>query len=594
MIGSGQGLRPPGWPSRQRAPRRGRMRLLRAFGLSLATCAASSAQPGEPVGMMAAQAAPAGSSGAVAVASAEPMPTTETPLPYDLRAWECVPGVIRTNGFESFRLEVSLGMQVARVTINSVSPNIVSPQTPPFDLEAQSRTSGDFVFIAGPFRYNPAFPMRTYYMDDPDSPSGLDFTEFADVTITEQGGATSTFLLKPAIGLLRADIPAVWSGTFGGSTRVSKHFVNVWTGDRQVALKLRNGYNYPDRIAQYFYMYLTDFADTIAMVSTAHLEWVPQTEPLNYVSGAYEVLKVDYSGTGRSWMDYSSIYHSAGRLHGVAFLDSGARGLTSSNALHEILHQWCGKAHWQITDVVGHYLPNTSVGSLVGGHTWTAGGNGSWTLDCNEGRNGAHHACPLDKYMMGLIEGSAVPPIQIYDEYGLPPLKRCRQPFSDVVGTVTIEDIRNTWGPRTPGPATAQRAFSIAFVGESHRQLFNDTEMTFYDRLAEHFSKQLPPEAPDPYVGCNWVPVSRFFGEGTTWDTSVRLSYDLDHDGDVDQDDITIFRGCSQGSDIRVWDSFCQTADFDRDGDVDLDDFAGMQRCISGPGIPADLSCGPP
>jgi hypothetical protein len=51
--------------------------------------------------------------------------------------------------------------------------------------------------------------------------------------------------------------------------------------------------------------------------------------------------------------------------------------------------------------------------------------------------------------------------------------------------------------------------------------LLTATEHTFYEILAEYYATPVPAGEPDPYVGFNWVPVDRFFGEGTTWYADV-------------------------------------------------------------------------
>jgi hypothetical protein len=65
---------------------------------------------------------------------------------------------------------------------------------------------------------------------------------------------------------------------------------------------------------------------------------------------------------------------------------------------------------------------------------------------------------------------------------------------------------------------------------------------------------------------------------------------DLDLDGDVDEDDLTVFQTCRTGAGVPYDDS-CQKADLDADGDVDMDDFGIFQRCYSGEDVPADPGC---
>src|SRR6185436_911595 len=59
------------------------------------------------------------------------------------------------------------------------------------------------------------------------------------------------------------------------------------------------------------------------------------------------------------------------------------------------------------------------------------------------------------------------------------------------------------------------------FFAETHQRVLNRVEMTFYDMLAAHDTKAVPPGQPDPYVGFNWAPITRFFGEDTTWRSDV-------------------------------------------------------------------------
>jgi PKD repeat protein len=123
--------------------------------------------------------------------------------------------------------------------------------------------------------------------------------------------------------------------------------------------------------------------------------------------------------------------------------------------------------------------------------------------------------------MMGLIDGINVPPLYAFAPVNPLP---CGQVINNVVTTVTIEDIQSLHGIRTPGPTGAKRDFRIGFVAESNERLLNPTELTFYEILAGHYTNAIQPEDPDPYLGFNWVPITRFFGEGTTWKSSIPLA----------------------------------------------------------------------
>ena len=107
-------------------------------------------------------------------------PAAISALAAGTRGWEAIPGVIRNNGLETFRLEVDTNGPVAHVTLSNVSAALTPPQAPPFDLRDDGlggdRIAGDFIYTSGLFRYNPAFPMPEFYEYDPDSPAGLAVT----------------------------------------------------------------------------------------------------------------------------------------------------------------------------------------------------------------------------------------------------------------------------------------------------------------------------------------------------------------------------------------------------------------------------------
>ena len=45
--------------------------------------------------------------------------------------------------------------------------------------------------------------------------------------------------------------------------------------------------------------------------------------------------------------------------------------------------------------------------------------------------------------------------------------------------------------------------------------------MTFYEIFAAHYTKPIPAGYADPYVGWNWAPIERYFGENTRWRSDV-------------------------------------------------------------------------
>jgi hypothetical protein len=66
---------------------------------------------------------------------------------------------------------------------------------------------------------------------------------------------------------------------------------------------------------------------------------------------------------------------------------------------------------------------------------------------------------------------------------------------------------------------------------------------------------------------------------------------DLDHDGDVDADDLALLESCATGPGIALAGAGCEFSDFDQDNDVDQTDFAAIQHCYRGENLPADPDC---
>lgn len=537
--------------------------------------------------------------------SARPSPaelsTRGNELPPETRAWECIPGVIRDDGLEIFRLEVDVNSDVTRVTLETVSGFLVPPESPPFDLRddglGDDLIAGDAVFTAGPFRYDTSAAMPEFYLNDADSPAGLFSTKVGVLTIEELDGTVANFLIGPEIGVLRSDIPDTCSAALSPNITVSPHLINIRSSARETQRFLRFLGGDLRRLTNRIYDALPDAIDFCLFLSTNKIERLPRTSTPNFNAGVHSQVRTNFTGTGLTVFDDTASYGSSGVLLSVNVLDAYTRGLVGKNATHELTHHWSSFTNISLglSDGTGHYNPRSSAASLVGGFEWNANGDGTFMLNCNEGRNGAFHAPPIDRYMMGLIDGSAVQPLHINSEINF--ATDCDQVVEPVL-TVEMEDIQNMHGVRSPGPSNAKRSFSIAFVVESHARLLNETELTYYERLAEHYAKPPGPNTPTPYVGNNWPSITRYFGEPTTWSTAIGLvdpsfpagSADFDNNCMTNLTDYAAFSKCLAGADVPVdptppfTPQQCLDAfDFDDDLDVDLDDFGGLQSAFSAP-----------
>jgi hypothetical protein len=448
------------------------------------------------------------------------------------RSWEAVPSVIRSDGVDSFRFEVDVNGPVSRVHFANVFPCLKPPQPPPFDLRDDGtggdRVAGDSIYTSGEFRYDTACPFSppAFFRYDSTSPAGIWVQTIGDVFVEELNGDQNRFLIQPAVGLMLPALPAAEIRQLTPDVAVSPHLVNVRTNQRSTQSTLRfSSFTIPELTAT-IYEALPDAFDFLMFFSIDHIERLPQLTLANFYAGLNYPVQWNYSGTGGgSPFDNSAYYGSHGRLLSLNFLDTQERGLYSGNAMHEITHQWASYTSMSLglADGTAHYHFRTSAASLVGGFRFIDLGNGSFVHDCNEGRNGAHRAPPLDRYMAGLIPGSEVPPLHVYSSSLPNPVFLCGQTFSALDRTVTIEEIQAVHGVRTPGPEAARRDFAVAFVAESFNRLLTQTEMTYYEILAEHFAHEVPAAEPDPYLGFNWVSGTRYWGPGVTWTSAVPL-----------------------------------------------------------------------
>jgi hypothetical protein len=464
--------------------------------------------------------------------------TTLGSLPSQTRGWETIPNVIRTDGIETFRLEVNVNGPVNSVILDAGSYYyLIPPETPPVSLRddglGEDRIADDYIYTAGPFYFNTSRTIPDFYGNDSTSPEGLYITDIGSIIVEELDTSMTQFLDKPDIGFLRSDIAAVPIYTLSPDIVVSQHTVNIRTTTHQTQRYLRCLSSNISSLTIPIYEVLPDRFDFFMFFSTNKIERLPRTTSTNFVAGSHFSVKKNYTGTGSTLFDSTSSYGSAGQLLGINLLDVLSRGITAKIATHELMHQWSSfiSTSLGLSDSTCHYLPNSSVASLIGGFQWIDNGDTTFTVDCDQGQNGGNNIPPLDKYMMGLIDANNVPTHYVYASSGY---SKCLtgDPVtqSEISTIVTIADIIALHGLRNPGPNQAKRAFNLAFVAETHNRFLNETEMTFYDILAAHYTKEVPLSEPNPYIGETWPAMTRYFGEPTRWCSHVLPWADLNLD----------------------------------------------------------------
>jgi hypothetical protein len=450
------------------------------------------------------------------------------PPPRGRRDWETIPNAIRADGVESFRVEVNLYGEVRSASIEEGwNVYLVGSGPNPYELRDDGtggdRVAGDFIYTSGEFRFNTSFPFPyEFFRGNKDSPPGVGISIVGPLVITELDGSQSRALVAPEIAILDPSIPLVATEQISPEIVISDHVINVQTRAMATQRSMRGPQIVLDQLTRPIYEQLPDVFDFLMLFSTNKVEHEPFTHSANFRTGVHDSIQNDFTGSRQALFDRSADFGSGGKLKGINMLDALGRGMYDANAVHELVHQWSAYVAPSLgmADLT-HYFNNSSVGSLVGGFEWLDNGDGSFTINFDEGRNGASQASPLDLYFMGLIESAEVPPIRLFDT-SVTPTKSPDNPVvlpDEIVRTVTIDDIIAAHGTRVPGPGTAQRDFRLGFVAESHNRALTPTEMTFYEIFAANFAKPIPEEEPPPMLDFGWAPMTKFFGHGPTWVT---------------------------------------------------------------------------
>jgi len=436
--------------------------------------------------------------------------------------------VILDDGVDFFLLEIDANGPVTEVRLPGTSVLLVPPQPGTIvfrdDGAGGDRAAGDFVFTAGPFRFNTAVPI-TSYLSNPESPPGMDHRGVGTVEIEELDGTVSTFLFPPVVGVLSASIPLESPVALAPDVAMTPHLVNISTSDRAIQRFLHvPGLSGMPAITNRYYEIFPDQVDMFVFFSMDRAEMLPSLIGSNFVTGVHSQVRTDYTGGTQAPFDASATYGSGGRLLGINAVDILNRGLVAGNVVHEITHQWAAQvdASFGMTDG-SHYKPGSSAASQVGGFQWVDQGGGSFLVDCTQGRNGGRRAPPFDRYMAGFLDFDPASEFSFY--------KKTAFLGSDCGTVVAAEDsvdiqaIQALQGVRSPGSSSARHDFRLGFVAESHDRLLTPVEMTYYEIMAAWLTAPVPAGDPDPDLRMtDWVSMNRYWGPGVTWTGEVPSS----------------------------------------------------------------------
>lgn len=201
--------------------------------------------------------------------------------------------------------------------------------------------------------------------------------------------------------------------------------------------------------------------------------------------------------------NFGEVYGSAGKLQGTIHLMTVA-ALRTGPSLHEIAHRWgnyltnfptVSRAHWGRSSVggqLGGFAPNSLVD--LGGGRYQAnnvrtGLPGSFSSVANGGNGLAYSN--LELYLMGLVPASEVEsPIQIAVDFEWENQNEGIFTAS-AIEELTIEQIIQVHGLRTPGPAASQKEFRILYVIQTPEPL-SEEEWESADMMVENFELDGP------------------------------------------------------------------------------------------------------
>lgn len=276
--------------------------------------------------------------------------------------------------------------------------------------------------------------------------------------------------------------------------QAASNLLNIHNPKGSLDPKAAYGSNARRQAAAYsFYQVMGDDYDFIFFFSDARIA-------ASYAAFYYGVQN-DVQNIGKSLYNDSAQYGSAGRLHGLMFMNFASNGPT----LHELMHQWAAPnltalgfhqctdtSHWGVSGVgkgqLGGFDPATLV-NLGGGSYRT----GLFYPNANGG-DSVNYA-PLELYLAGFLDASSVPSIT------MPTSVNCGSLNYDYVNgyttfsaaglsSVTINQITATLGgPRIPGAATSQKNFKAAMVILS-QDMLTPAEMAFYNGWSKNLGAE--------------------------------------------------------------------------------------------------------
>ncbi len=374
------------------------------------------------------------------------------------------------------------------------------------------RVEGDGSFAAGEFYYVGNEDVGHFH-DDPHSPKGVDIRGFGRLFRQGLDDKRRYTQRDPRFGVLGPSNRRITIRTLSDQVQISNHFINVCTGlgISGRALSERSELDTPG-LTQREVDDLRSFGNTLYEVVRRRFDFFTFysdyfVEPLERSMG------VPHGMTMRSTSQENGVPRKA-----WIFLGNMDHGLNSKTMTHEILHYWSGGLYRDIASDGAHFFNHSTAGSLLGGIPIVEQADGTYRRNCQFVSEGPTQASMLDLYSMSLVRpDNLIDPLALNvsvaheDTDQINAGLGCVERVSGPITTYTLNSIPAATRTRL---SNAERPFHITlgFTGESLGRFFTETEMRFYDILAEHYTKKLQSHEPAPQLRRkSWVPVHKFF-----------------------------------------------------------------------------------
>jgi hypothetical protein len=330
-------------------------------------------------------------------------------------------------------------------------------------------------------------------------------------------GAVKEGTFNIFINVIDSRVPQVTAQTVSAQAKKTPHLVNLYLPGLYPAT-MNNTY-----VTQHFYQ---DFGDNYDFLN---IIYTPQHFDNRYHSSTHN----DVSGIGLASFDNDATYGvpATHRLKGISvypiwdYFDMAER-----SSIHELGHQWINfldvsslqgvTPHWPISSLAYGIMGTQCCGNPQGlDFPWTLSAAGGGNYNCASAQR-ALAFNDVELYLMGFLPSSAVSSHFAFTNQN----QNCPGTLVGPVQAITVQNIINQHGVRSPSWLTAQRKFRVATIVVSQSFLSAD-EMSFLDYFASRGSLTIPIRYTSGLIsGTTWPFYLATGGRGCLVTT-------IDHDG---------------------------------------------------------------